>query len=110
LVGSTYLSYRVVGRKLKFWRTEDGFIHVKGGIIPYVIWLGGIVARFGLEYFFIGPDFLTSMATQKAVSTSTIEITLIVDVILMIGVGALTGRNLQILAVLKKYSGRNKDG
>jgi hypothetical protein len=103
---STFLSYRFVERKLTFWKADDGFIHVKGGIFPYIIWMVGLVTRFSLEYFFIGTDFLTSMATKKTPSTSTIEITLIIDLILMIGVGALTGRNLQILAKLKTISAK----
>ncbi|HYL65512.1 MAG TPA: hypothetical protein VET47_00140, partial [Candidatus Limnocylindrales bacterium] len=108
LTGSTYLSYRSVGKRLTFWKTDEGFTHVKGGTLPYVVWLVGLVARFVLEYLFIGPDFLTAVATQKSLSTTTVEITLLVDMILMIGVGALTGRNLQILTRLKNFEVNQK--
>jgi hypothetical protein len=105
LTASTYLSYRYVGKSLTFWKTDEGFTHVKGGNITYAVWIGGFVARFLLEYLFIGPDFLTTVAKQNTMSTTNIEITLLVDMILMTGVGAMTGRNLQILTRMKKLVG-----
>lgn len=103
LMSSTYLSYRFVGKSLTFWKAEDGSTRVKGGSLPYVVWVVGLVARFILGYMFIGPDFLTSITTKKILSTTIIETTLVIDLILMIGVGALTGRNLQILIRLKNF-------
>jgi hypothetical protein len=103
LVGSTYLSFRFVNKSLTFWKTDEGFIHVKGGFLPYIVWIVGLLSRFVLEYVFIGPDFLTAVASQKPLNPITIEITLIVDMILMIGVGALTGRNLRILKRIKTF-------
>lgn len=105
LAGSTYLSYRFVGKSLIFWKADDGFTHVKGGRLPYVVWIIGLVTRFVLGYVFIGPDFLTSSTTSKMLNTTSVETTLVVDMILMVGVGAMTGRNLQILARLKNFVG-----
>ncbi|MGI0047884.1 MAG: hypothetical protein ACREBB_11990 [Nitrosotalea sp.] len=108
LAGSAYLSYRFVGKTLTLWKTDDGFIHVKGGIFPYLVWLVSLVARFVLGYLFLGSNFLNAYGTQKTLSASAVEITLIVDLIMMIGVGVLTGRNIQILSRLKNFQIRNE--
>ena len=104
LVGATYLSHRFVGDAIKVWKSDDGKIHAKGGSIPYVIWLVGLVSRFALGYVFVGPDyFMTIYGSQKTLSTFAVEITLVVDLIMMLGVGALAGRNIQLISKLKNF-------
>ena len=104
LIGATYLSHRFVGDAIKIWKADDGKIHAKGDSIPYVIWVVGLVSRFTLGYIFIGPDyFMTIYGSQKTLSIFTVEITLVVDLILVLGVGALTGRNLQLVSKLKNF-------
>lgn len=104
LIGSTYFSYRHVDKTVMVWKADDGKIHAKGGNIPYVIWLVGLVSRFVLGYVFLGPDYLiTTYGTQKNLSSFAVEITLVVDLIMMLGVGALTGRNLKLISKLKNF-------
>jgi len=104
LVGATYLSHKFVGNTLILWKADDGKIHAKGGYIPYIIWLVGLVSRFILGYIFIGPDYLmTAYGTQKTLGTFAIQITLVVDLIMMLGVGALAGRNIQLISKLKNF-------
>ncbi|HEU5221129.1 MAG TPA: hypothetical protein VFU58_03625 [Candidatus Nitrosotalea sp.] len=109
LVGATYLSHRLVKDSIKVWRSDDGKIHAKGGNIPYVIWIVGLVSRFALGYVFIGPDyFMTAYGSQKILSTLAIEVTLIVDLIMMLGVGTLAGRNINLISKIKNFTTEQK--
>ena len=104
LVGATYISHRFVGKKIIIWKADDGKIHAKGGNIPYVIWLVGLVSRFILGYTFIGPDyFMTAYGAPKTLDVFAVHITLVVDLIMMLGVGALAGRNIQLLSKLRNF-------
>ncbi len=104
LLGATYLSHRHVDKTITIWKADDGKIHAKGGIIPYAIWIAGLVSRFVLGYVFLGSDYLlTSYGTQKTLSAFAIEITLVVDLIMMLGVGALAGRNIRLISKLKNF-------
>lgn len=104
LIGSTYFSNKFVGNTIKLWKAEDGKIHAKGGSTPYVVWMVGLVSRFALGYVFIGPDyFMTAYGAQKTLDTFSIQITLVVDLIMMLGVGALSGRNIQLIYKLKNF-------
>lgn len=104
LVGATYLSNRFVGGTIKIWKADDGKIHAKGGSIPYIIWIVGLVSRFALGYVFIGQDYFMSVyGTQKTLDVFAVHVTLIVDLIMMLGVGALAGRNLQLISKLKNF-------
>ena len=109
LVGATYLSHRLVRDSIKIWRSDDGKIHARGGNIPYVIWIVGLVSRFVLGYVFIGPDyFMTAYGSQKTLSTLAIEVTLIVDLIMMLGVGTLAGRNINLISKIKNFKTEQK--
>lgn len=104
LVGATYLSNRFVGDTIKIWKADDGKIHAKGGSIPYIIWMVGLVSRFALGYVFIGQDYFMSVyGTQKTLDVFAVHVTLVVDLIMMLGVGALAGRNLQLISKLKNF-------
>jgi hypothetical protein len=104
LIGATCLSNRFVGNAIKIWKADDGKIHAKGGSIPYIIWIAGLVSRFTLGYVFIGPDyFMTTYGAQKTLDTFAVHITLVVDLIMMLGVGTLSGRNLQLISKLKNF-------
>ena len=104
LIGATYLSHRFIQDGITAWKSDDGKIHAKGGNIPYVIWLVGLVSRFTLGYVFIGPDyFMTAYGSQKTLSTFAVEVTLIVDLIMMLGVGTLAGRNIHLISKLKNF-------
>ena len=102
LIGSTYFSNKFVGNTIKIWTAENGKVHAKGGSISYIVWIVGLVSRFALGYVFIGPDyFMAAYGTQKTLDVFAIQITLVVDLIMMLGVGALSGRNIQLIHKLK---------
>ncbi|MDE1811401.1 MAG: hypothetical protein KGH85_00875 [Thaumarchaeota archaeon] len=104
LMCATYLSHRHVDKSIVVWKADDGKIHAKGGHVPYVIWIAGLVSRFVLGYVFLGSLYLTpSFTIQKNLSPFDIEMTLVVDLIMMLGVGALTGRNLKLISTLKNF-------
>ncbi|HJW20132.1 MAG TPA: hypothetical protein VJ571_06205 [Candidatus Nitrosotalea sp.] len=104
LMGATYLSHRHVDKSIIIWKADDGKIHAKGGNVPYVIWVIGLVSRFILGYAFLGSNYLTaSFSVQQNLSPFDIEITLVVDLIMMLGVGALAGRNLRLISKLKSF-------
>ena len=104
LIGATYLSHKFLGDTIKIWKSDDGKTHAKGGSVPYVIWIVGLVSRFALGYIFIGSDYLmTGYGAQKTLDAFSIQITLVVDLIMMLGVGALAGRNLQLISKLKNF-------
>jgi len=109
LIGATYLAHKLVRDGIKIWKADDGKIHAKGGNIPYVIWIVGLVSRFALGYVFIGPDyFMTAYGSQKILSTFAIEVTLVVDLIMMLGVGALAGRNINLISKIKNFNTEQK--
>jgi len=104
LIGATYLSHKLVRDGIRIWKADDGKIHAKGCNIPYVIWIVGLVSRFTLGYVFLGPDyFMTAYGSQKILSTLAIEVTLVVDLIMMLGVGVLAGRNINLMSKIKNF-------
>jgi len=104
LIGATCLSHRYVDKSIIIWKADDGKIHSKGGNIPYVVWVIGLVSRFILGYAFLGSNYLmSSYGAQKNLSPFDVQITLVVDLIMMLGVGALTGRNLKLMSKLKHF-------
>src|SRR5690348_5368562 len=50
LAGSAYLSSKLVNDKITIWKTDDGLVHAKGGNIPYIIWIAGLLSRFVIGY------------------------------------------------------------
>jgi hypothetical protein len=104
LVSAAYLSHRHVDKAVVVWKADDDKIYAKGGNIPYVVWIAGLVTRFVLGYVFLGSDYLlSSYGIQKNLSAFAIEITLVVDLIMMLGVGALAGRNIRLVSKLKNF-------
>ncbi|MGI0069026.1 MAG: hypothetical protein ACREAN_02080, partial [Nitrosopumilaceae archaeon] len=62
------------------------------------------VSRFALGYVFIGPNYLmTGYGAQKTLDPFSVQITLVVDLIMMLGVGALAGRNIRLIYKLKNF-------
>lgn len=108
LAGSAYLTYRLIEKSIIIWKAGDGSAHAKGGFLSYLIWFAGLAARFVLGYLYLGSNFLSVYGTHKALSASAVEITLIIDMIMMVGIGTVTGRNIRILSSLKNFQTKNK--
>jgi hypothetical protein len=88
-------SYRFADKRITFWRNQDGSLYYKGGIIIYLIYVVGLVARLGVELSVIGPSAFTS-SFFGTLSNSALIGTTITDLLLMFGVGLLVGRNVRV--------------
>lgn len=96
LVGAALASFIGSKGKLRFWKDSNGNIFAKGGIIIYVIYIVGLVARLAIEYIFIGPSAFFSTQIQS-LSPIGVVATIFTDLLLVLGAGLLVGRNAQIL-------------
>lgn len=100
LAASAYVSKRAVKDKITVWAGEGGLIYARGGNMPFAVWIIGLVLRLGIEYAFIGPNFLAISSTSIA-SPSAAHAIIIADVIMMTGVGSLTGRNIHLISKIR---------
>ena len=98
-IGSLIFSYRFSDRRISFWKGGDGSIYFKGGVILYIIYIVALIARlsidaavFGNNLFIISPSFV--------LTGTDLYTTIVVDLLLMFGLGLLIGRNAR---VFKRY-------
>jgi hypothetical protein len=89
-------SYRYSDRRISFWNGGGGTIYFRGGVILYLIYVAGFVARISIDIVVIGPNFLTP-STSLVLTSSALYATIATDLLLMFGIGLLMGRNLRIL-------------
>ncbi len=100
LILAAVWSYRYSDRRILFWRSSsDSSIYYIGGVIIYLIYLGGLVARLAVEYMVIGPSAFT-FSLSSAINPSAIAGFAVTDAILTFGIGLLIGRNIR---VYKRY-------
>ena len=92
-------SYIFADRRIAFWRGPDGSIYMRGGVIIYMIYLAGLVARLAIDYVVIGPSAF-NFAPGLTLSGTALYGTIATDLLLIFGVGLLFGRNLK---VVKRY-------
>ena len=88
-------SYRFADRRISFWKTSDGSVYYKGGIIIYFIYVIGLVARIGIELVLIGPSAFTFVPGETLSQTAILGTT-ITDMLLTFGIGLLVGRNIRV--------------
>ena len=104
LLFSSYLTIRLVNKKIILWKANDGHVWAKGGNMPYLLWFGGFLSRIIMGYIFMGPDMLFNMlATHKPLGTAGMDALVVSDIVMMVGVGALAGRNMLIMSKLKAF-------
>ena len=102
---SAFASYRIAQTRLVYWKLPDGSVYAKGGFGIYVMYLVGLVLRSVIGYLFIGPTaFYFSFGTTLQLSPTAMAATVATDVILVIGVGLLFGRNMQIMRKYRAYT------
>jgi len=89
-------SYLYSDRRITFWRSPDGSIYFRGGVIIYMIYLVGLVVRLAIDYVVIGPNVF-SLTPDLALGGTTLYATIATDLLLMFGDGLLAGRNLRVL-------------
>ncbi|MHB8567684.1 MAG: hypothetical protein ACYC7D_01155 [Nitrososphaerales archaeon] len=97
-------SFRFSDKRISFWRTSDGFLFFKGGVIIYLIYIAALVVRLSVDFIVIGPSFL-SFAPGIGISASSLLGFAFADMLLMLGIGLLVGRNLRLL---KRYQNIKK--
>ena len=96
-------SYLYTDRRITFWRSSQGQLYLRGGVIIYLIWMLAIVARILIDISLIGPSALFFAPNQVLSGPVTLGLTM-TDSILMLGIGLVVGRNVR---VLQRYSGIN---
>jgi hypothetical protein len=103
LVGAVgvYGSYVFSDARIGFWKTADGSIWYKGAILVYAIYIVGLVARITIDLVFIGPNAFSFSPSTSAVSPTAVDAGIVTDILLALGSGLLTGRNIRIM---KRYA------
>lgn len=97
IAASSVWSYRYADRRIAFWRGGDGSVYFKGGVILYLIYVAGFVARLSIDIFVLGPNALTTFSTAETLTSTTLYATIATDLLLMFGLGLLIGRNARII-------------
>jgi len=102
LVGAVgvYGSYVFSEKRIGFWKGADGSIWYKGAILVYVIYIVGLIARITIDLVFIGPQAFSFSSTPTTLSSAAIDAGIVTDILLALGSGLLTGRNIR---VMKRY-------
>ena len=100
-LASAFISYSVARARLVYWKLPDGSVYAKGGFGIYIMYLAGLVLRILIGYVFIGPSaFYFSFGPMLQLSPTAVAATIATDVVLVLGVGLLFGRNMQMM---RKY-------
>jgi hypothetical protein len=101
---SQFLSYHYADRSLSFWKTPDGSIYSKGGLLIHIVYIISVVLRFTVSLVFIGSksfQFHIEESTQLASQSEIVGIAIIVvDTSMIFGLGLLVGLNRRLL---KRY-------
>jgi len=101
---SQFVSYHYADRSLSFWKTPDGSIYSKGGLLIHVVYIVSVVLRFTISLVFIGSNsfqFHIEESTQLASQSDIVGVAIIVvDTFMIFGLGLLVGLNRRLL---KRY-------
>lgn len=92
---AAYLSHRLSGRRLKFWRGPDGTVRYTGGIIVYLVYVSGLALRLGIEYLLVGPSAFV-FAPVSGLGQEAILGLALADLLFSFGYGLLVGRNVRL--------------
>jgi len=93
---AVYLSYRYTDRRITFWRVASGSLYFRGGILIYLVYLAGLLARLTIDVAFIGPSMF-SFASSSPLSGTALYGSMATDLLLIFGVGLLIGRNIRVV-------------
>ena len=89
-----YVLYKLADKRITFWKPSPELIYYKGGIVIYLIYVLGLIARLSIELVFIGPSAFTFSITT--LSETSIFASTITDILLTFGIGLLVGRNVRV--------------
>jgi hypothetical protein len=96
LVAAGLWSYRYSDRRISFWKGGDGSVYFKGGVILYLVYFVGLIARLSIDFVVFGPNLFTTSPSLALTSTALYAI-IATDLLLMFGLGLLVGRNARVL-------------
>ncbi len=96
LVAAGFWSYRYSDRRISFWRGGDGGVYFRGGVILYLVYFVGLIARLSIDLAVFGPN-LFSVGPNLVLTSTALYATIATDLLLMFGLGLLVGRNLRVL-------------
>jgi hypothetical protein len=99
LIGSLIFSYRFSDKRISFWKGGDGSIYFKGGVILYIIYIVALIARLSIDVAVFGNNLFV-INPSVALTGTDLYATIVVDLLLMFGLGLLIGRNAR---VFKRY-------
>lgn len=104
LVGAVgvYVAYAHSNKTIGFWKAADGSIWYKGAIVVYIVYIVALITRIAVDLYFIGPSAFNFSGPPTALSATTIDASILVDILLALGSGLLTGRNIRIY---RRYEG-----
>jgi len=99
LAAAAYASYRYSDGRISFWKTDDGSLFFRGGIVIYLIYLAGFLTRLAIDVAFVGPSMFDFTSIIR-LSGAALYASMASDLLLTLGVGLLIGRNAR---VTKRY-------
>jgi hypothetical protein len=104
---SANVGHRLSKNSLFFWKASDGSIFVKGGLFIMAIYFGALIARLTINILFGGPfssefAFSPSLSPTSSLSSTHVDgarywASVVTDLLLMLGAGLFTGRNIMVL-------------
>ena len=101
---SQFVSYHYADRSLSFWKTPDGTIYSKGGLLIHVVYIVSVVLRFTISIAYIGSQSFQYRIQASAQLDSRSEVVtlaiILVDIFMIFGLGLLVGLNRRLL---KRY-------
>jgi hypothetical protein len=93
--GAAFWSYRYTDTRISFWKTSDSSLYFKGGILIYLIYIAGMIARLSIDVLLIGPDMFSFTSGAK-LSGVALYGSMTTDLLLILGVGLLIGRSIRV--------------
>ena len=92
---AAYWSYGYSDRRISFWKSSDGSLYFRGGILIYLIYTAGLITRLSIDVLLIGPGMFT-FASGIQLSGIALYGSIATDLVLIFGVGLLIGRSIRV--------------
>jgi hypothetical protein len=98
---AAYWSYGYSDRRISFWKSSDGSLYFRGGVLIYLIYAVGLITRLSIDVLLIGPAMF-NFASGVQLSGTAMYGSMATDMVLVFGVGLLIGRSIR---VERRYQG-----
>jgi hypothetical protein len=92
---AAFWSYSYSDRRISFWKSSDGSLYFRGGILIYLIYTAGLITRLSIDILLIGPGMFT-FASGIQPSGTALYGSMATDLVLIVGVGLLIGRSIRV--------------